>query len=130
MPVVADTEPLVIVALVAGAILIVAIAISLVVVTRVLRQLAARLENVVGTTGGPPPPQEAASDEDAMETLKRNLEIGQALLESERERRGAVLIGLAITPDHQVDLVAALSAVRSRHERAAAEARGRAAAAV
>ena len=87
MPVVADTEPLVIVALVAGALLIVAIALSLVVVTRVLRQLSARLENVVGTME-PPPPQETAPGEDAMEALKRNLEIGQALLESERRRRG------------------------------------------
>jgi hypothetical protein len=79
MPVIADVEPLVLVALVGVALLVTVIAIALVVVARVLREVSGKLEAIVSAVGEMP--QRDLPPEDVLNTIDANLKAGQGLLE-------------------------------------------------
>ena len=81
MHVIADVEPLVVVALVGVALLVTLIAVALIVVARVLRQVSGRLEAIVAAVGEMPRRGLPAEDEDVLQRIDANLKAGQELLE-------------------------------------------------
>jgi hypothetical protein len=69
---------------------------------------AVALQNLTGALGEP------AAVRLREQGTRLLAECVERVLAGERHRRGAPLHRLAITPDHQVELVAALSTVRTR----------------
>ena len=79
MPVFADVEPAVVVTLIAGAVLVAVIAVALITVAKVLHQISARLEQIVGQVGEMPP--KVAPAEEVLTSINTDLKAGQDMLE-------------------------------------------------
>ncbi len=78
MPVVA-ADPVVVVALVGVALLVAVIAVALLFIARILRQVSRRLEAIVAAAGEAPP--EVPGAEDMLKRINADLKAGQDLLD-------------------------------------------------
>ncbi len=79
MHVLADVEPAVVVTLIAAAVLVAVIAVALITVAKVLRQISARLEQIVAQVGEMPP--KVAPAEEVLASINTDLKAGQDLFE-------------------------------------------------